>query len=142
QKRVKRHPLAGFSGFFVLYKASLGNRQAHICLHRRVGEGGFGLDDHTRLRDTLLGIEGVFLLSYNDHPFIRELYDAPGVFVMENSRLNNIKQRYDGGCMFNELLIANYDIRARRETPVQMTIFEDLLPAEPLNFNEYWRKKQ
>lgn len=32
-----------------------------------------------RLRDTLLRINGKFLLSYNDFEFIRSLYEAPGI---------------------------------------------------------------
>jgi len=93
--------------------------------YRNVGEDGFTEKDHVRLRDTLMGIEGKFLLSYNDHPFVRELYDAPGVHIMEVSRINNIKQRYDGGCVFNELLIANYDLRERQNRqPAQLTLFD------------------
>jgi len=92
--------------------------------YRNVGEGGFATDDHIRLRDTLMGVEGKFLLSYNDHPYVRELYDEPCLQVMEVSRLNNIKQRYDGGCLFEELLIANYDLREREKSrPAQMTLF-------------------
>lgn len=36
--------------------------------------GGFGKDDHERLANTLCNIQGKFLLSYNDCPEIRELY--------------------------------------------------------------------
>lgn len=90
-----------------------------------VGEGGFKLEDHIRLRDTLMSIEGKFLLSYNDHPFIREIYNAPGIQIMEVSRLNNIKQRYDHGCLFEELIIANYDLHEReQQKPTQMTLFD------------------
>lgn len=35
--------------------------------------------DHVRLRDALVGIQGKFLLSYNDCPRIRELYSQPGI---------------------------------------------------------------
>jgi len=31
---------------------------------------------HRRLRDALAGVEGRFLLTINDHPYIRELYDG------------------------------------------------------------------
>ena len=93
--------------------------------YHNIGEDGFTEADHVGLRDTLLGIEGKFLLSYNDHPFVRELYDAPGIWIMETSRINNIKQRYDGGCQFNELLIANYNLYERQNlAPLQMNLFE------------------
>ena len=89
-----------------------------------IGELGFTEADHVRLRDALLAIEGRFLLSYNDHPYIRGLYDAPGIYIMEVSRLNNMKQRYEGGSLFGELLIANYDMREReRQQPAQLTLF-------------------
>jgi DNA adenine methylase len=68
----------------------------------------------------------MFLLSYNDHPFVRELYDAPGIRIVPVSRLNTIKQRYEGGSLFEELLIANYDTdERRRKRPVQMNLFKD-----------------
>lgn len=93
--------------------------------YRNIGEDGFTAEDHIRLRDVLMGIEGKFLLSYNDHPFVRELYDLPGIRVEAVSRLNNIKQRYDGGCLFEELLIANYDSQERRRLmPAQMNLFD------------------
>lgn len=39
--------------------------------------------------------------------------------------INNIKQRYDNGAQFPELLIANYDLRERsRAVPSQMTLFD------------------
>lgn len=94
--------------------------------YRNVGEDGFTLRDHIRLRDALLQIEGKFLLSYNDCAFIRELYDAPGIEIMACTRINNIKQRYDGGAQFAEILIANYDIwERRRAAPMQMNLFDD-----------------
>ena len=93
--------------------------------YRNVGEDGFTEKDHIRLRDTLMSIEGKFLLSYNDHPFVREMYDAPGIWIETVSRINNIKQRYDNGCLFEELLIANYDLRERENRqPAQMTLFD------------------
>jgi DNA adenine methylase len=92
--------------------------------YANIGENGFTRDDHIRLRDLLLSIEGKFLLSYNDCAFIRELYDKPGITIKTVRRLNTIKQRYDGGCLFDELLIANYDTEERkRKTPIQLNLF-------------------
>ncbi len=93
--------------------------------YKNVGEDGFRRKDHVRLRDALLGIEGKFLLSYNDCEFIRELYDAPGIQIEAFTRINNIKQRYDNGAQFPEILIANYDMWERsRAEPAQMNLFE------------------
>lgn len=93
--------------------------------YKNVGEGGFQKEDHIRLRDTLLGIEGKFLLSYNDCEYIRELYDAPGITIESYNRINNIKQRYDNGAQFPEILIANYDLHEReRDGLGQMNLFD------------------
>ena len=93
--------------------------------YQNIGEDGFTEADHIRLRDALMRIEGKFLLSYNDDAFVRGLYDRPGIYLMETTRINNIKQRYDNGAQFPELLIANYDLRERsRAVPSQMTLFD------------------
>lgn len=104
--------------------------------YMNIGEKGFTADDHLRLRDALLRIEGKFLLSYNDCAFIRELYAAPGVQMETHTRLNNIKQRYDNGAQFSELLIANYDMHERsRSRPVQLSLF-DILSGNELVLSE------
>ncbi|WP_346065899.1 DNA adenine methylase [Lacrimispora amygdalina] len=93
--------------------------------YKNVGEEGFQKEDHIRLRDALLSIEGKFLLSYNDCEFIRSLYDVPGINIESYTRINNIKQRYDGGAQFPEILIANYDMHEReREGSGQMNLFD------------------
>lgn len=93
--------------------------------YRNVGEDGFKKEDHIRLRDTLMGIEGKFLLSYNDCSFIRELYDAPNIQIESYTRINNIKQRYDNGAQFPEILVANYDMHEREiNSPSQINLFE------------------
>lgn len=93
--------------------------------YQNIGEDGFTEADHIRLRDVLMRIEGKFLLSYNDDAFIRSLYDRPGIYLMETTRINNIKQRYDNGAQFPELIIANYDMHERRRVaPSQMNLFD------------------
>lgn len=84
---------------------------------------GFNLDDHVRLRDTLKNIKGKFLLSYNDCPEIRELYN--GFSLFDFSRTHSMAQRYEAGKEFRELLIGNYDLYERaKNQPVQLTIFD------------------
>ncbi len=93
--------------------------------YKNVGEDGFKKEDHIRLRDTLMGIEGKFLLSYNDCSFIRELYDAPNIQIESYTRINNIKQRYDNGAQFPEILVANYDMHEREiNSPSQINLFD------------------
>lgn len=83
----------------------------------------FRKEDHYRLRDTLAGSLGKWLVSYNDCEFIRELYQD---FRIESvTRLNNLAQRYDNGCEYAEVLISNYDTSERmRDMPVQMGLFD------------------
>ena len=86
-------------------------------------EVGFGWDDHVRLRETLGRIKGKFLLSYNDCPEIRELYD--GFSLFDFSRTHSMAQRYEAGKEFKELLIANYDYYERENAkPKQLTLFD------------------
>ena len=83
----------------------------------------FRKEDHVRLRDTLAQIEGNFLVSYNDCEYIRELYE--GYQIESVTRLNNLAQRYDGGCEYSEVLISSYDAsERRRDIPVQMGLFD------------------
>lgn len=95
--------------------------------YQNIGEDGFTERDHIRLRDTLLSMEGRFLLSYNDDSFVRELYDAPGIQIEAVTRLNNIRQRYDPNCQFAEVFIANYDMSERARAATQMTLFETII---------------
>ena len=83
----------------------------------------FGWEDHVRLRNTLEGIRGKFLLSYNDCPEIRKLYEGYDMF--DFSRTHSMAQRYEAGKEFKELLIANYDLYEREKAkPSQLTLFD------------------
>lgn len=80
-------------------------------------------EDHIRLRDALKNCKGKFLLSYNDCPFIRELYKDFSVF--ECKRVHSMAQRYNAGAEFSELLIGNFDLlETQRNKPYQMTLFD------------------
>ena len=85
---------------------------------------GFTKEDHIRLRDSLLNIDGKFLVSYNDCPEIRTLWDLPNIQIESIERLNNLAQRYDGGCMYGELLISNYNTKERAEQTKQLSLFD------------------
>ena len=98
--------------------------------YEAVSSDGF---DHAGLADALLGIKGKFLLSYNDCPEIRALYDRPGIVVEGISRLSNIAQRYENGKQYPELLISNYDTTELPRSCVQLTLFDRLDSQEILN---------
>lgn len=80
----------------------------------------FSESDHKLLKDTLLQIQGKFLLSYNDCDYIRSLYD--GCYIKNVERINNISQRYEPGNLFQELLIANYNMEGQAHDPKQMSL--------------------
>ena len=86
-------------------------------------EVAFRKEDHKRLRDTLSDCKGKWMVSYNDCEFIRELYK--GYEITAVSRLNNLAQRYEGGCEFPEVLITNYDPKElERSQPRQLQLFD------------------
>jgi len=86
---------------------------------------GFTKNDHVRLRDTLSKIKGKFLVSYNDCPEIRELWAYEGIHIESVRRMDNFRQRYSGGAMYNELFISNYDTSERERAEHQLSLFDD-----------------
>lgn len=61
----------------------------------------FTKEDHIKLAKLLRQIKGKFILSYNDDPFIRDLYSD--FHIEEIARTNNLNHR-----SFYELIIRNY----------------------------------
>jgi len=66
---------------------------------------GFGKNQHVLLRDMLANIQGQFLLSYNDDPFIHELYKD---FTCKTSKELDYTLRGGGYKKVRELYIMNY----------------------------------
>lgn len=64
------------------------------------------------------------MVSYNDCPFIRELYE--GCYIHAVSRLNNLAQRYEEGASYPEVIITSYNPKTegRGERQEQMEMFE------------------
>ena len=87
---------------------------------------GFTKDDHIRLANRLSSIEGKYLLSYNDCPEIRELYESRGARIESISRLSNIAQRYEAGKQYDELIISNYDTKENCDSIRQLS-FADMI---------------
>lgn len=62
--------------------------------------------DHIRLKDTLMNINGQFILSYNDNEFIRNLYKEFNVeTVSRNSNLTCKRESKN----YDELIIRNFE---------------------------------
>lgn len=96
--------------------------------------GGFFLrSDHQRLAVILLHAEGLWLLSYNLCPEVLELYRQPGILIEEVDRMNNMAQRFEGGAVYREVLISNYD--TTKTTPEQLYLFA---PAEQKERKILW----
>lgn len=74
---------------------------------------------HTRLHRVLHKCRGPVAVSYNDHHFIRRLYDD--FYILAFTRDNPMAKR--SGALYGELLMTNYD-----PTPFladQLTLFQD-----------------
>ena len=69
--------------------------------------GSFTEDDHRRLHDVLRKAKGFVMVSYNDCPFIRELYRDFYIFSFE--RQDSLSQKK--GKKYGELIMTNYDPR-------------------------------
>lgn len=83
----------------------------------------FNREDHRRLADCLLGIQGRFLLSYNYCDEIVALYKRPGIWLEEVSRPHSMAHRFEPGAEFRELLISNYDTTEKYRQQWQDTLF-------------------
>lgn len=89
--------------------------------------------DHQRLAAILLRAEGLWLLSYNLCPEVLELYQQPGILIEQVDRINNMAQRYEGGAVFQEVLISNYDTRKSAQT--QLYLFEPAAEERKILWN-------
>ena len=89
--------------------------------------------DHQRLATILLNVEGLWLLSYNLCPEVLELYQQPGIFIEQVDRINNMAQRYEGGAVFQEVLISNYD--TRKSAQAQLHLFEPAAEERKILWN-------
>ncbi len=82
----------------------------------------FMLHDHYHLHDLALGFEGYIMISYNDDPFICNLYEKD-FYIERVERLNSLSQRNKPGEMYKELIITNYDPHERRNRqPKQLSL--------------------
>ena len=69
---------------------------------------GFGLRDHVRLHDCLAAPamrECHIVVSYNDHPFVRDLYTD--FYTVGFARPNSMS--HEEGSIYHELLLTNFD---------------------------------
>lgn len=67
---------------------------------------GFGSKDHERLCSCIQNIKGQFILSYNDHPDIRKLYQDFHQHEVERS--SPLAHKNHAGATYRELIITNF----------------------------------
>ena len=65
----------------------------------------FNPEDHIRLKKCLCDLKGKFILSYNDRPQIRELYE--GFTIIEVERADNLLHKIESR-RYKELIIKNF----------------------------------
>ena len=69
-------------------------------------EGPFCAQDHHRLREVLSHVKGRFILSYNDHPLVRELY--ADCRIEEITRTSTLSGSGNNQTPYAELIIRNF----------------------------------
>lgn len=75
--------------------------------------GAFTQDDHRALAAKLGSLKGRFLLTINDHPLIRELYD--GCYMLERTKQYSISRSDEGRRAYGELIISNYPLPTQKQ---------------------------
>ena len=75
-----------------------------------------------------------FLITYNNDPVIQSLADACGFDTFVQPRLHNMRQGSDPGAVFEELLIANYDMKAQAEEN-ERALFHQIKQLTLFDFN-------
>lgn len=84
-------------------------------------KANFGSDEHSLLFEYMNNIhlkfngECKFIITYNNDPFIVDLAKKYGFTFHVEERLHNMVQATKPGEMFEELLIANYDLKKQAE---------------------------
>jgi len=71
---------------------------------RKLYKFNFKEDDFRAMQQRLAGLKGKFILSLDDHPKVREVFEA---FHMERTEIHYTAQR-ETGARFGELLIMNF----------------------------------
>ena len=101
-------------------------------------KANFDSDQHAVLFDFMGEInerfqgEAKFLITYNNDPYIRHLAEQHGFDTFVQTRLHNMRQGKDAGALYEELLIANYNLEKQAaanqlylyEQSSQLTLFD------------------
>lgn len=66
-----------------------------------------------RLRETLIGCQGKWTVSYSNCDYIRRLYED--YHIMTVNRINSLAQRYGQGRGFPEMITTNYDPQGQKK---------------------------
>jgi DNA adenine methylase len=75
----------------------------------------FGIKEHKLLAKILSNIKGKFLLSYNDHPIIKELYKDFNIINSKEIEYTLGRDAHGKSKKVSEIFICNYDINGSRQ---------------------------
>jgi len=82
----------------------------YVELGTKLYDNSFGDDEHMRLRDVLADMKALWLLSYNDHPLVRELYTNYPIMEASWSYNMTAGKTATNVCRDGaELIITNYE---------------------------------
>ena len=104
----------------------------------------FANEEHEKLFETVSAVDKKFggsckvLITYNNDPVIVELAKKYGFDMYVVKRLHNMVQSTKPGAMFEELIIANYDLQAQA-TANQNFIFEESRQLSLFDDDYYWK---
>lgn len=88
-------------------------------------EGSFTEADHRRLHEVVSEAKGYVMVSYNDCPFIRELYRD--FYIFSTERPDSLSHKK--GQLYRELVTTNYDPRAH---VAQLTLSDQITPYKTI----------
>ena len=90
----------------------------------------FNEELHKRLHDRLLKCKCRVLISYNDCPYVNDLYSEPVWDKIHTDRSHNMSMQTGEGKRYKEILIANYGINELYNFNRQTTLFDDYYPMK------------
>ncbi len=85
----------------------------------RIYNGGefFSREDHYRIGEIALALPGKWMISYNLHPLVMDIFQKPGIFIEHLTRPNSMAHHQEGGAVYDEVIITNYDTSSEENAP-------------------------
>ena len=103
----------------------------------------FDSNEHTVLFDFMGEIDKqfdgqcIFLITYNNDPFIRDMAEKKGFDTYMQPRKDNMRQGSNPGSVYEELMIANYDLMGQAESNHKLSRFQQVEQLGLFDFFNY-----